>query len=751
MPNLPGNTGYWKFSVYNVYNSVCLSAYALEQTPLRFVPDSDRNVPPLSSARSDVYSDQYILWDFGDGSLPIERNNASAFHPSHVYDNPGTYLATYTIKIKENTYRDTLKVWVQEYKEGNPLVDIKSPREGEIVKGVIEINGSAFDKYDSITEVKIRIDSGPNVTANGQTKWNYQWDTTTVADGVHTIYAWSFNQTASSFPDVVNVTVDNTPPFTTHNVSGILGKNGWYTDSIKLIFNATDNTSGVRHTYYTINNGEEQEYSDPIILSSDGNYTIKYYSVDVAGNQEQYRNVNVKLDKTEPIIDIKKPESNSFYIFDKKIMPIPLATVVIGRITICASAWDNISGIERMEFYIDDTLKYIDTETPFKWIWDQKISGGHILKAAAYDRAGNNITDQKQIWIMNLKTYGEEERWAALIGVSDYSGYPEKARPDILKNVKDLYTLLLNKGWTKDNIKLLTGGDATKLNIVSALNWLAKKADKNDVALIYFATYGYQDQDIFPFDEEDEKDEYLVTYRGFKHNITNVRDDELEFHLKRIDCGGIAIIIDSSHSGGFEDILPAENISRYILLTSCKENETSLNSIFSNFIVEGLKGVADKNLDNKVSAEEAFEYVQELVVNASQGIMHPQIYDRYEEEFSITFLGDITPPTVKIVHPELGYLYMKSGDQKIKIPSKQRTLIIGNITIKINASDNDSGLSKVDLYIDDELKKTFSEKPYEWLWDETIFGKHIIQVVAYDNVGNLATDVIEVRIFNINI
>ena len=30
MPNLPGNTGYWKFSVYNVYNSACLSAYALE-------------------------------------------------------------------------------------------------------------------------------------------------------------------------------------------------------------------------------------------------------------------------------------------------------------------------------------------------------------------------------------------------------------------------------------------------------------------------------------------------------------------------------------------------------------------------------------------------------------------------------------------------------------------------------------------------------------------------------------------------
>jgi len=97
MPNLPGNTGYWKFSVYNVYNSVCLSAYALEQTPLRFVPDSDRNVPPLSSARSDLYSNQYILWDFGDGST-----NVHGFSAEHYYYYPGQYKVTMNIMISSS-------------------------------------------------------------------------------------------------------------------------------------------------------------------------------------------------------------------------------------------------------------------------------------------------------------------------------------------------------------------------------------------------------------------------------------------------------------------------------------------------------------------------------------------------------------------------------------------------------------------------------------------------------------------------
>jgi len=97
MPNLPGNTGYWKFSVYNVYNSVCLSAYALEQTPLRFVPDSDRNVPPLSSARSDLYSNQYILWDFGDGST-----NVHGFSAEHYYYYPGQYKVTMNIMLSSS-------------------------------------------------------------------------------------------------------------------------------------------------------------------------------------------------------------------------------------------------------------------------------------------------------------------------------------------------------------------------------------------------------------------------------------------------------------------------------------------------------------------------------------------------------------------------------------------------------------------------------------------------------------------------
>ena len=44
--------------------------------------------------------------------------------------------------------------------------------------------------------------------------------------------------------------------------------------------------------------------------------------------------------------------------------------------------------------------------------------------------------------------------------------------------------------------------------------------------------------------------------------------------------------------------------------------------------------------------------------------------------------------------------------------------------------------------------KTDAESPYEWTWDERVFGKHELKVVAYDISENKAEDKINVIIFN---
>lgn len=105
---------------------------------------------------------------------------------------------------------------------------------------------------------------------------------------------------------------------------------------------------------------------------------------------------------------------------------------------------------------------------------------------------------------------------------------------------------------------------------------------------------------------------------------------------------------------------------------------------------------------------------------------------------------DTNPPSIQITKPEKA-LYI--NNQEI-IPFFT-TIIVGIIDIEVQASDNESGMNRVEFYVDDELKITKGEEPYKWLWDETIFGVYIIKAVAFDNAENQANDEIEIIIFNI--
>ena len=63
--------------------------------------------------------------------------------------------------------------------------------------------------------------------------------------------------------------------------------------------------------------------------------------------------------------------------------------------------------------------------------------------------------------------------------------------------------------------------------------------------------------------------------------------------------------------------------------------------------------------------------------------------------------------------------------------------------------DNQSGMNKVEFYIDNVLKSIDDEAPYKWLWNEYAVGNHEIKVMAYDSKGNKVEDIISVIIFNL--
>lgn len=83
------------------------------------------------------------------------------------------------------------------------------------------------------------------------------------------------------------------------------------------------------------------------------------------------------------------------YIFDKRIAPIR-NTIIIGKIVVEINAYD---GIEKVGFYVDDELKFIDDIPPYQWLWGEMSMGRHKIKIIAYGMEG---TVEKEIEVIKI-------------------------------------------------------------------------------------------------------------------------------------------------------------------------------------------------------------------------------------------------------------------------------------------------------------------------------------------------------------
>jgi glutaredoxin len=121
--------------------------------------------------------------------------------------------------------------------------------------------------------------------------------------------------------------------------------------------------------------------------------------------------------------------------------------------------------------------------------------------------------------------------------------------------------------------------------------------------------------------------------------------------------------------------------------------------------------------------------------------------------------GGNLPPEVGITSPVKGKMYFLDSPILEKLGSFKNTFLIGKTTISVYASD-DSGIEKVEFYVDGDLMKTVESEPYNWTlsristynwtlsristFKELFYHKHTIEVKAYDDTGKTSSASIEV-------
>jgi hypothetical protein len=203
---------------------------------------------------------------------------------------------------------------------------------------------------------------------------------------------------------------------------------------------------------------------------------------------------------------------------------------------------------------------------------------------------------------------------------------------------------------------VLEGENATLLNILAGLRWLDHKDTKNDVSLVYLSTHGFHLAiDVPPKDEKDGVDEGLIPYWGFAFPMQFIWDDELNFLLNRLESKGVCLVVDSCFAGGFNDppnwnrtstsIPPASSKSaaewaqgfgedvrgqNRVIIMGSREDQEAYSGGFTPYFIDGLRGYADANQDNVVTAEESFYYVEPRCV-----MQQPTMYDGYPGELPL--------------------------------------------------------------------------------------------------------------------
>jgi C1A family cysteine protease len=107
---------------------------------------------------------------------------------------------------------------------------------------------------------------------------------------------------------------------------------------------------------------------------------------------------------------------------------------------------------------------------------------------------------------------------------------------------------------------------------------------------------------------------------------------------------------------------------------------------------------------------------------------------------------DLIAPDLEIITPIAGFMYTDHGDTRKQIPS-DRAVIYGPITVELYVFDKGSGIQKVDIFVDNKLKASLTNQPFEWYWNTLSIGNHELTIKAVDYSGNQNEKSVDVQTY----
>jgi hypothetical protein len=150
--------------------------------------------------------------------------------------------------------------------------------------------------------------------------------------------------------------------------NGTMGTGGWYISCVNVSFVINGDIDTI---FYRVDAGAWHQYVEPFQICADGMH-IFYWYYTYHGNTSEILQTTLKIDRTNPELTLLSER------------------ISVNKIRIIADATDETSGINRVEFFVDDVLSYVDYTVPYEGLIVG--IGIHHVKAVAFDNAGNSVS-----------------------------------------------------------------------------------------------------------------------------------------------------------------------------------------------------------------------------------------------------------------------------------------------------------------------------------------------------------------------
>jgi PKD repeat protein len=214
-------------------------------------------------------------WDFGDGQTSTQ------VQPSHTYSQDGIYMVTLTVTDDGGKTGSTLcEIRIDAYTPPETeVLFIGSTGNNGWFKSVVNVVIDATD-WSGVDYSMYNIDGGD---------WNvYIYPIPVFIDGEHTAGFYSVDIYGNiEDPKYETFKMDANKPSLDVEISGeLLGE--WYTTPVTVTCSASDEGSGLYGIFWCLTeenlDDEWQIYEGPFTIDQDGDYILRIYSEDMAGN-----------------------------------------------------------------------------------------------------------------------------------------------------------------------------------------------------------------------------------------------------------------------------------------------------------------------------------------------------------------------------------------------------------------------------------------------------------------------------------